>query len=500
MEFWLAAGKIITIVSLLILSFILTVGPSVGYNGTKLKPIGSHYWRHPGPFAQLKDVEGPLGRFLGFWTVLIQASYAFFGAEVPGVAGGENIPRAVRRIWIKILLFYVLSVVAAGFLVPHNACELYPSGASKCTPYLDNNPLKGYRSLSSPFVIALEKVRWTVAANIVNAAFIASACSAATSDIYISSRYLFFLAECDHAPKIFGFVWRAGPPTPATTHNAPNDGRYELAEAFTLDAIGDSSSESSNALDHSMPIDDAAGFEGRDRSSEHGSPTHLSVPPRHSSRRARASSDSSVEENVKTRVTPARLRRPARRESVSTVSTWIERPEREHVPKSKAVPLVYSGSKLALKRDDLQGTDAKKAIEENRPWWQPMAAIYGLVMCCVVLIFNGWSVFYNSTQWIIATPDCNEFHDDQEPGGISTVAKFITSYVPIPFFALMYLGYKLVHRTQIVRRAKMEFKPDMHPKVDDGYDLDEYFKQKPHPDMSGWERVEFYIGRLWNKV
>lgn len=55
------------------------------------KPIAFGYWKNPGPFAQLKDVQGPFGRFLGFWTVMIQASYSFFGAEVPGVAGSEVI-------------------------------------------------------------------------------------------------------------------------------------------------------------------------------------------------------------------------------------------------------------------------------------------------------------------------------------------------------------------------------------------------------------------------
>jgi amino acid permease len=53
--------------------------------------IGFRYWKDPGPFAQYKDVPGPFSRFLGFWMVLIQASFSFFGAEVPGVAGGEVI-------------------------------------------------------------------------------------------------------------------------------------------------------------------------------------------------------------------------------------------------------------------------------------------------------------------------------------------------------------------------------------------------------------------------
>jgi len=53
--------------------------------------IGFRYWKDPGPFAQYKDVPGAFSRFLGFWMVLIQAAFSFFGAEVPGVAGTEVI-------------------------------------------------------------------------------------------------------------------------------------------------------------------------------------------------------------------------------------------------------------------------------------------------------------------------------------------------------------------------------------------------------------------------
>ena len=55
--------------------------------------IGFHYWKDPGPFAQFKNndasVPGAFGRFLAFWSVMIQAAFSFFGAEVPGVAGSE---------------------------------------------------------------------------------------------------------------------------------------------------------------------------------------------------------------------------------------------------------------------------------------------------------------------------------------------------------------------------------------------------------------------------
>jgi amino acid transporter len=42
------------------------------------------------PFAlSYQNICGALGRFLGFWAVLMQAGFSFFGSEVPGIAAGE---------------------------------------------------------------------------------------------------------------------------------------------------------------------------------------------------------------------------------------------------------------------------------------------------------------------------------------------------------------------------------------------------------------------------
>jgi amino acid permease len=51
--------------------------------------IGFTFWGNPGPFVQYGGVPGNLGQFLGFWQVLMQAAFAFFGSEVPGLASGE---------------------------------------------------------------------------------------------------------------------------------------------------------------------------------------------------------------------------------------------------------------------------------------------------------------------------------------------------------------------------------------------------------------------------
>ena len=52
--------------------------------------------------------------------------YSFQGTELVGVAAGESkdpdrtIPAAIRTIFWRIILFYVLSIVVIGLLIPHN--------------------------------------------------------------------------------------------------------------------------------------------------------------------------------------------------------------------------------------------------------------------------------------------------------------------------------------------------------------------------------------------
>lgn len=93
-EFWFCSLKVLLIVGLIILSFILDLGG--GPSGDRL---GFRYWKDPGVFVQYADIPGALGRFLGFWAVLIQAGFSFIGCEIVAIAGAEaaNPRRNVAR-------------------------------------------------------------------------------------------------------------------------------------------------------------------------------------------------------------------------------------------------------------------------------------------------------------------------------------------------------------------------------------------------------------------
>lgn len=98
-EFCFASIKIITIVGLIIFAFIIDLG-----GGPHRDRLGFRYWKHPGAMNVYKGT-GDKGRFLGLFSVLVNAAFSYGGVEMVAVAAGEaenpryNIPKAVRRVF-----------------------------------------------------------------------------------------------------------------------------------------------------------------------------------------------------------------------------------------------------------------------------------------------------------------------------------------------------------------------------------------------------------------
>ncbi|KAI8069715.1 amino acid transporter [Gongronella butleri] len=198
-EFWFASIKILTIVGLIILGIIIDAG-GVPTNPTV---IGVSYWQDPGPWVQYKGIPGALGRFLGYFSVLLSAAFAFIGTEIVAIAAGEtsnprrNIPKAINKVYIRIIIFYILGTFIIGLIVPSNDPAL--------TTHSGN-------AASSPFVIAINNANIKALPSIVNACLLSSAWSAASSDLYTSSRALYGLSIAGNAPKIFSRVNKRGLP------------------------------------------------------------------------------------------------------------------------------------------------------------------------------------------------------------------------------------------------------------------------------------------------
>lgn len=200
-EFIFASIKIITIIGLLILALIIDVG------GVKSQPrLGFHYWKNPGAMNTY-IASGNEGRFLGFWATMVNAAFSYGGVEMVVTAAGEaenprhNIPKAVRRVFWRILFFYVLGSLAIGVLVPYN----------------DDRLLKAIKdgaagAAASPWVIAIQRAGIPALPSIINAVILTSATSSANAFLFSGSRFLFGLAQVRQAPRFLLRCTKAGVP------------------------------------------------------------------------------------------------------------------------------------------------------------------------------------------------------------------------------------------------------------------------------------------------
>jgi amino acid transporter len=198
LEFTFAMLKIALIVGVNLMALVITCG-----GGPNHESIGFRYWRDPGAFVQYLGIGGSLGRFLGFWTTLNNALYAYSGIENFAVAASETvnprraIPMAAKRIFIRILLFYVLTIFMVGLVVPSNNPNLLQSTGT---------------ASESPFVIAARLAGIKAIPSIINAIVLTSAWSSGNSSMLGGSRVLFGMAVHGHAPKFFTKVNRFGIP------------------------------------------------------------------------------------------------------------------------------------------------------------------------------------------------------------------------------------------------------------------------------------------------
>lgn len=208
LEFWFSSIKVITLIGLILMGIIIDLG-----GNPKHDRLGFRYWRHPyGPMSTylLDQVHNEhLAIFLGFWSTLTNALFAYIGTELIGVTVGEaenprkTIPKAIRRTFYRILVFYIGGVFVIGLVVPSNNNTLFIANKSKTG------------AAASPFVVATTLVGIRVLNHIINASILLFVLSAANSDLYIASRTLYGLAVERKAPRIFTRVNRLGVPWPS---------------------------------------------------------------------------------------------------------------------------------------------------------------------------------------------------------------------------------------------------------------------------------------------
>ncbi|KAI7460719.1 amino acid permease [Hortaea werneckii] len=190
-EFVFSIIKVIAVIGFIILGIILNCGggPDGGY-------IGAKYWYDPGAFNN---------GFKGLCSVFVTAAFAFAGTELVGLAAAEtanprkSLPSAVKQVFWRITLFYMVALTIVGLLVPYKDPRLVSAESS-------------VDAKASPFVIAITNAGITGLPSVMNAVILIAVLSVGNSSIYGSSRTLAALADQGQAPKILGYIDRKGRP------------------------------------------------------------------------------------------------------------------------------------------------------------------------------------------------------------------------------------------------------------------------------------------------
>ncbi|ESZ99292.1 putative amino acid permease (Gap1) [Sclerotinia borealis F-4128] len=173
-----------------LLAIILNCGGSLeeGY-------VAGQLWHDPGAFNN---------GFKGLCSVFVTAAVAFAGTELVGLAAAEtqnprkSLPTAVKQVFWRITLFYIVSLTLVGLLVPYTDVRLLATGSANAA--------------ASPFVISIQNAGITVLPSVMNAVILVAVLSVGNSSIFGSSRTLAALADQGQAPKILAYVDRKGRP------------------------------------------------------------------------------------------------------------------------------------------------------------------------------------------------------------------------------------------------------------------------------------------------
>lgn len=190
-EFWFALIKVVAVVAFIAIGTLMILGILRG--------------EHSQGLANLTIGDAPfVGGLPAMLGVAMIAGFSFQGTELIGVAAGESenpgktIPRAMRQVFWRILLFYVLAILVIGILIP----------------YTDSNLIKTDLGAVgvSPFTIVFERAGMAFAASVMNAVILSAVLSAGNSGMYASTRMLFNLALDGRAPRCFARLTRAGVP------------------------------------------------------------------------------------------------------------------------------------------------------------------------------------------------------------------------------------------------------------------------------------------------
>ena len=190
-EYWFSLIKVVTVVIFIAVGVLMIFGIMNGAENA-----GWHNWEiGDAPFA---------GGFSAMIGVAMIVGFSFQGTELIGIAAGEsqdpakNIPKAVRKVFWRILLFYIFAILIISLIIPYT------------DPNLLRNDVKDITV--SPFTLVFENAGLLSAAAVMNTVILTAVLSAGNSGMYASTRMLYTLAREGKAPRIFARLSKGGVP------------------------------------------------------------------------------------------------------------------------------------------------------------------------------------------------------------------------------------------------------------------------------------------------
>lgn len=175
-EYWFSGIKVVAVIFFIIIGFSAILG---------IIPLADR----PAPYMEHLAPKGlfPAGIAIVLVTMM-NVIFSYQGSELIGIAAGEseepqkNIPRAIRNVIFRIIIFYIASIIILSAIFPTKELGI----------------------LESPFVTLMDLAGIPFAPDIMNFVILTAILSVGNSCIYASTRLLWAMAHDGMAPRVFG--------------------------------------------------------------------------------------------------------------------------------------------------------------------------------------------------------------------------------------------------------------------------------------------------------
>lgn len=193
-EYWLSFLKIAVIITFIILGlwYYITHIDHTYIASNHLPTLHHQIHNSNNVFINLNKESIFHHGWLGIISVFLFAGFSFQGIELVGVASGEakhpekNIPRAIKIVFWRLAIFYVLSILVIALSIKYNDPRLASQNNVNISPY----------------TLIFSNYMGIYAAHFVNLIIFIALVSTANASMYTATRILWYLSKARHSHPI----------------------------------------------------------------------------------------------------------------------------------------------------------------------------------------------------------------------------------------------------------------------------------------------------------